>query len=105
MTLKAFKKAYTTDQDLNSVQDNVEESFIPLLRNPLVDGLILENIVLVTGQDNVINHKLGRQLQGWIVVGKNAAADIYDNQSNNSLTNLTLYLRTTANCTIKLYVF
>lgn len=34
---------------------------------PLADGILLKDIVLEALQDNVINHKLERQLQGWYV--------------------------------------
>lgn len=105
MAVKSFRKLNTDDRNLNLVQDNIDNAFNPLTKNELLDGLIITDIDLVTGQDNIINHKLGRKIQGWIVIGKDAAADIYDNQSSNSLPNLTLLLRTTANCTINLYVF
>lgn len=105
MSNKAFKKTYTTDANINKLQDNIEQVVSPFLKNQLLDGNILSDIVLVTGQDNRIDHKLGRTLQGWMLVGLNASAIIYDNQANNSLPNSTLLLRTSANCTVKLYVF
>ena len=105
MANKAFKKTYTENQELNNLQENIEEVIQPLVKNPLLDGLVLTDVVLTTGQDNRVDHKLGRKLLGWTVVGLNANAVIYDNQANNSLPNSTLLLRTSANCTVKLYVF
>lgn len=102
---KAFKKTYTTDPVINKLQENIEEVVSPFVKNLLLDGFILSNIALVTGQDNVINHKLGRKLQGWILIGNDSNAVVYDNQSNNTLPNSTLLLKASANCIIKLYVF
>jgi len=102
---KAFKKNYTTDNQLNKLQDNIAEAISPFIKNLLLDGSILSGIELVTGQDNIINHKLGRSLVGWLIIGNDTNAVVYDNQANNSLPNSTLLLITTANCTVKLYVF
>ena len=105
MAVKSFKKLNSADRNLNLVQDNIETFSIPLVKNPLLDGQLIEDQELVTGQDNIINHKLGRVLRGWLIVRQNAAADIYDTQADNSLPNLTLWLRSSADCTISLYVF
>lgn len=99
---KAFKKAYTTDQDLNAVQENVEESLAPLIKNPLLDGIILSNVELTTG-DNDISHKLGRKLQGWVIVDRDANANIY--RKTSSTPTLTLKLNSSATVTVSLYVF
>lgn len=99
---KAFKKAYTTDQDLNNIQENVEEAFTPFIKNPLLDGQILSNITLTAG-DNDISHKLGRKLQGWLIVDINAVSNIY--RKTSTTPTLTLKLNSSANCIVSLYVF
>jgi hypothetical protein len=102
MANKAFKKTYTTNQDLNNMQENVEEVVAPLLKNPLLDGQILSNIELTTGS-NSISHKLGRKLQGWVIVDKDDNSNIY--RETSSTPTLTLVLNSSANVTISLYVF
>ena len=76
----------------------------PLLANPFVNGQILSSVVMKSG-DNVINHGLGNKLQGWIVVGNNAATTFYDKQATNQSPDLTLVLNASGACTINLYVF
>lgn len=76
----------------------------PVIGNPLVNGLVLSNIPLVSGT-NVINHKLGRNLQGYIVILKSANVDIYDSQQTNQMPDLTLRLISSGTATISLYVF
>lgn len=102
MTNKAFTKVYTTDEELTHLQENVNDAISPLLKNPLLDGLILSNISLVIGSNNV-SHKLGRNLQGWIVVDKDAVSNIYREVSLTPT--LTLKLNSSANCIVSLYVF
>ena len=76
----------------------------PILDNPLVKGQQLIQISLTSGS-NVINHKLGRKLQGWIITGINGAATIYDTQATNQMPELTLNLTSNASVTINLWVF
>ncbi len=102
MANKAFKKTYTENQDLNNMQENVEEVVAPWLKNPLLDGQILSSVSLAVGS-NSISHKLGRKLQGWIVVDINAVSDIY--KETSSTPTLTLVLNSSAICTVSLYVF
>lgn len=73
----------------------------PVLNNPLNRGNLLTGIVLAVG-NNVINHKLGRQMQGYYIVNQNAAAATYCSAAFNPLT---LTLHSDAIVTISLGVF
>lgn len=77
----------------------------PFISNPVNNALILKNISLITGS-NVVNHKLGRDLQGWSVIRyHNSYAQIYDTQDFNQIPNLTLNLNSSANVLVDLQVF
>ncbi len=76
----------------------------PLLSNPLVNGQVLSGIKVVSGS-NTINHGLGRDLQGYLVVMNNASVTFYDSQSTNQMPQLTLVLVASGAATISLYVF
>lgn len=76
----------------------------PVLANPLINGLLLKDIVVRTGT-NIINHELGRKLQGYFVVMNSAAVTFYDSQIINQKPNLTLALNASGPATISLYVF
>lgn len=76
----------------------------PVISNPLMSGQLLQPQVLIAGS-NVINHKLGRKLAGWIQVGINGVANIYDTQASNQSPQTTLNLVSDSNVTINLYVF
>jgi len=73
----------------------------PVLSNPVNNISMLKAITLASGA-NVINHKLGRKPQGWIITDINAAATIYRSQPFNDLT---LTLTSNAVATINLGVF
>lgn len=76
----------------------------PIVANPANNSILLKNIQLAVGT-NVINHKLGRNLQGWSIVRKRASADLYDTQDTNQMPNLTLTLVSDAIVTVDLMVF
>lgn len=57
----------------------------PVVGNPLNNCSILQNVSLKTGV-NVINHLLGQTQQGWFLVDKQGAGDIYRTAPFNALT-------------------
>lgn len=76
----------------------------PILANLLVQGRLLEDVTLMTG-NNVVNHLLGRDLIGWFITRKNDAANIYDTQNINQMPDLTLNLVSDMSVRVSLWVF
>lgn len=77
----------------------------PLLNNPIVNGVILKNISLAIG-DNNINHTLGRNLQGWVLVRQRAVfAQVFDKQDTNPMPSKTLVLNSNAVAVVDILVF
>lgn len=77
----------------------------PVLAQPMSQGSILKSVKLASGA-NVINHLLGRTLQGWVPVRFHGSwAQIFDTQDVNKMPQLTLQLTTSAAVTIDLFVF
>jgi hypothetical protein len=73
----------------------------PVLASPLVAGSLLTGIQLNAGT-TVINHLLGRQMQGWLISDINGSAEIYRSAPLNSLT---LTLTSSAEVEVSLWVF
>ncbi len=76
----------------------------PLLANPMLSGAVLKQVSLTTGS-NVVNHRLGRKLQGWFLTRKRAAGNIYDTQDSNSMPELTLQLESSTSAVVDIYVY
>lgn len=100
-TLPQFQ---STDKDFQLMQNSWASKINPVISNPANNSNLLTGIELVIGS-NLINHRLGRKLQGWIVVGINGAAQIYDQQADNRSPQLTLILVSDADVTVNLEVF
>jgi len=100
-----FKKVNSDNEQLNKMQENVSQALLPVLGSAILDGVLLTEIELTTGQANLIEHKLGRRPLGWIAVRKRAESTLWDNQNANLLNNRTLDLRCSSNVTVDLWIF
>lgn len=77
------------------------QSLNPVLANSILSGNIVQNQRLIAGA-NIINHGLGRVLQGWFITDQNGVATIYRSQPMNAST---LTLTSSAIVTCSLWVF
>lgn len=101
MALPIFKSDST---EMGLMQTNWATQLNPVISNPITQGIILKSVALTTGA-NVVNHRLGRPLQGWIIVRQRSSGTAYDTQDSNSMPQLTLQLTSSANMIVDLYVF
>lgn len=101
MSLPQFQSG---DRNFQMLQNQWATAIDPVLVNPLVQGRLVQGVVLTAG-DNVINHKLGRALIGWMIVRNNASVTFYDKQDSNAMANLTLVLNASGAATVSLWVF
>ena len=103
-TLPKFQVINTSTPDLGTVQQNLVRTLNPIFNTPTLGGNLLTSQSLNVGA-NVINHGLGRNLNGWQLVRQRAAAQIFDSQDDNKTPNLTLALNSTAAVVVDIYVF
>jgi hypothetical protein len=103
MALGKFKQIQSDNYELMKVQSNIITALIPIQNSQIIDGQVLRNISLTAGQANIINHRLNRNIVGYLVIRKNTNADVWD--SNSQTPNLTILLYTDTNCQVDLYVF
>lgn len=101
MTIQAFRKVKVKDNDLRQVQDAVSFVFQDLKQREIIDGIMIENIVVNT-TGTVVQHTLGRPLRGYLVVKKNANVTIWDSTAD---TTELLKLISSGTATVSLWVF
>lgn len=89
------------NQQLMLLQTKWKSQIDPVLANPLVDGIAIKNISLINGV-TVVNHLLGRRMQGWILTDLTAAVTAFRSQPMNSFT-LTLTCNGVATCNLWVY--
>jgi len=75
----------------------------PVLLSASNNSILIHNVQLVAGQTNVINHKLGRTMQGWEIADiQSPGATIYRNAPLNNQT-LSLFTSATVMITLRVY--
>ena len=78
MSLRRFNKVFKPqDQEFNRLQDSIEQAVNPIIDSRIVDGVYIKEVDLSTA-DTFVEHKLGREPLGFIVVRKFAAGDVFE---------------------------
>lgn len=90
------------DQPLQLMQSTWKAQIDPVLANPIVNGLQIDNVTISSGSPAVINHLLARMQQGWFVVDNNAPSKIARIAPLNAKT---LTLSSDAAVTVSLWVY
>ena len=108
--MKKFKKLFIPAdfpmaRVFNSAQDHIESVINPVLNSAIIDGVILEDIDLVSGSFTDIEHKLGRKPRGYLVIRKSAAETVYEDVGDYDNRKLFIKLRASGSVTVNLWVF
>lgn len=74
--MKAYRKIQTTNIDVNRLQSQIEQVINPVLRTTLINGVLIKDVAITTA-GATIEHKLGRQPQGWMITDKQGNTDIW----------------------------
>ena len=91
----------TSIREMQQMESQWKALLDPVLANPLTSGSQLTGIVLTAGV-NVINTKLGRKAQGWLITDINSGATVYRSAPFNDLT---LTLTSSGNAVVNLWVY
>ena len=84
MSLSRFNKVFKPqDQEFNRLQDSIEQAVNPVIDSRIVDGVYIKEVDLSTA-DTFVEHKLGREPLGFIVVRKFAAGDVFESLTDSS---------------------
>lgn len=102
--IPSFRRTLVKDGDLRLVQDSVDKVLGVISKKEILDGQLLKDVGVST-QTVFLEHKLGREVQGYIVVKNNAAAHVYDEQDLNPTPTKTLALKSNTTAIVSLWVF
>ncbi len=90
---------------VDQLQENLLTTLDGITRNPFLDGNLIANISLVSGQDNFVGHGLGVAYRGFWVISPSAASHVYLSTTSNAFKNKHIILKCSANVNISLWVF
>lgn len=102
--MRIFQKIFTQDSLQQRLQDNIANSFNQFERLPQLDSTIVKDVAITTN-DTFVEHRLGREVQGWQLVRQNANAVVYESSTVNAQPSSTIILKASANCTVSILFF
>ena len=108
--MKKFKKAFIPPdfpmaREFNIGQDHIEEVITPVLDAAIIDGVIVEDVILNSSTFTDIKHKLGRKPRGYIVIRKSAAQTVFEEAGDYDNRKLFLKLKASGAVTVNLWIF
>jgi hypothetical protein len=95
-----FRKVFDGNEQNQRIQSNIEAAVAQTLRSPLLDGRMISDITLVSG-DNKLEHKLARKVRGYLVIDRSNGATIYTSSKDEKF----LTLNASTGSVISLWVF
>ncbi len=104
MALSQIGTINTKDDVLNRIQAEIQARLNPVLTCPLLNGVLVSADLLAAGVNSVA-HGLGRAPQGWILVSPGANAVVWGDVVPAAKAKQILLLNTTADVSVKLWVF
>lgn len=99
MRLDTFKRLFFGDSTLSRFQDNVTTWAAQIEPCPFLVGILIETTISTS--DTIINHKLQREPEGFLILDQNANSVIWRTLWNNE----TITLRASASVSVKIWVF
>jgi hypothetical protein len=98
-----LKKIYSNDFEVNRLQSNVAEILDALTSSEFVNGTFIKKTILTT--DTVIEHKLQREYEGWVVTDIDGSAIIYRSSTTNNFKQRQLILKASVQVNATIYIF
>ena len=104
--IKSFVKQIDPEnQNITQTQSNVNTVVKQIANSPIIDGVLIKEVDIGTA-DTVVEHKLGREPLGWIVVRKNETGEVYESTTSNPNRSKFLLLKgSTATTDTNLWIF
>lgn len=103
--MRVFRKIFTDDPLQQRLQDSIAQSFAQFEKLPQLDSVIVKDITLSSTIDNLVEHKLGREIVGWQIIRQNANAVVYESSTINTTPSSFVILRASAACTVTILFF
>lgn len=104
--MQQYIQVIADDRQMQEMNNNVSRVFQSLYANPLLNNpVIVKGILLSSGTDTLVNHKLGRAVTGFIVINSNAAVNVFQSLTINVAPITGIILKSNATATVDLLFF
>lgn len=101
-----YNRVNPTNPEVQNMENSLVNTFSSIDKNPLLNNLnIIKTIVLTSGVDTYVDHKLGRAVAGWIVINKNGFGDVKQSSTTNLIPKSSIILQSNATITVDILFF
>lgn len=88
------------------MENSLVATFSSIEKNPLLGNLnIIKSVVLSSGVDTYVDHKLNRAVTGWIIINKNGFGDVKQSSTTNPVPKSSIILQSNATITVDILFF
>lgn len=99
-----FTQIWTDDQEVTRLQSHLKTVLNPLLELPISDGVLIKDLTINTA-DTLIEHKLGRRPEGFLITRLKSNSVIYESATANNEATRLIILIASATATADIYFF
>jgi len=100
-----FQSQFHLPQGLLGLQGGIQKFADSVTESVILDGALIEDIDLKSGQDNVVGHTLGRPITGYIPVRMSADSNVFDASGVGGNLSREFKVRCSADVTVTFWVF
>ncbi len=102
---RKFQSQFHLSSALSGLQGNIQRFADSVTDSDITDGVLIKDIKLKSGQDNVVGHSLGRPMVGYIPVRLSADATVFDASGAGGNLSKEFKVRCSADVTVTFWVF
>lgn len=99
-----FTEVHTPEETVNRVQSNIHTAIRPLLNLPFADGVHKKDVAITTS-DTLVDHGLGRNMEGYIITKQDADTSIFVSNTSNDIPQFQVILKAGATVTADIFFF
>jgi hypothetical protein len=104
--MRPYTVTNPTDLEVQRMEDSLVQTFNSIEKNPLLGNVnVIKSIVLTSGTDTYVDHKLGRAVTGWIIINKNGFGDVKQSSTTNPIVKSSIILQSNATITVDILFF
>lgn len=100
-----FVSQFHLGEESDVLQREVRNFATSVSESDIVQGLLVKDVKLKSGQDNSVGHSLGRPIAGYLVVRSNSNSVVFDGENPPRKPADAFTVRCSADATVTFWVF
>jgi len=99
-----FTQIWSPNEEVTRLQSHIKTTLNPLLELPISDGVLIKNLSIATS-DTIVEHKLAREYEGFIITRLKSNSVIYESDTANTFKDRKIILKASATATADIYFY